>query len=76
MTKGFKRGDLVTVSKRVNSVTVWTNISSDDVEGYLFPGDVYVVLGIDQLSESLRVIDTKNGFEGWVSQNVVDKVEQ
>lgn len=71
----LKPGDLVTVSERVSSVTVWTNVLGDDVEGYIFPDEIYLVLEVNELCESLRLIDTKKGLEGWVSQNVVDKVK-
>ncbi len=71
----LKPGDLVTVSERVSSVTVWTNVLGDDVEGYIFPGEIYLVSEVNELCESLRFVDTKNGLGGWISQNGVDKVK-
>ena len=71
----FQPGDLVTISGRLSCVTIWADALSDDVVGHAFPGEFYLVLDINEKRESLRVVDTKRGVEGWVSQNIVDKVK-
>lgn len=71
----LKPGDLVIVSERLNCVTIWADALSDDVVGHAFPGEFYLVLDVNEKRESLRVVDTKRGLEGWVSQDIVDKVK-
>jgi len=64
----FKDGDLVEVDPELGPRTMWATRDSDDVLGYAFPGQLFIVSNRCEMTDCFEITNTLTGLSGWIDR--------
>lgn len=74
-TCSFDLGDLVEAIPGMGPRTIYDDeVVGDNVEGYIWPEDRFVVVDLGGRSRSVQIMNMQTGLRGWISKNVIQKV--
>jgi hypothetical protein len=68
-------GDLIEAIPGMGPRILWGDAQGDDVIGYAFPDEIFIVVECNAGLTSMRVTNTLDGVTGWISSDCVQVIK-